>query len=128
MTGHKDGRPGSICFDSHDGFLCMFLVLDYHNGLYYCPTNVFTVDHSTTREHSCPTALMSSHLDPDTTDVRYSIPIPKAARISSNRTPPIYCHGLRFKPTSKAKQLESEPGSSDLVLPVFTNSISFHNM
>ena len=86
----------------------MFLVLDHHDGIYYCPMDMFTVDHSTIREHSCSTTLTLSHLDPDTTNIQYYIPTPKAAQISSDRTPPIYCRESWLKPMSKAKQLESK--------------------
>jgi hypothetical protein len=44
MTGFKDGTPGSIRFNSHDGLLAMSLTLDCKYGLYYCPTDVFTTD------------------------------------------------------------------------------------
>ena len=46
QTGYKDGRPGQIRFDSHDGLLTMKLDLDYRDGLYYCPTDVLTVNSS----------------------------------------------------------------------------------
>jgi hypothetical protein len=46
MTGYKDGRLGSLHFDSHDGLLHMLLNLECHDGLYYCLTDVFTIDHS----------------------------------------------------------------------------------
>jgi hypothetical protein len=44
QMGYKDGRPGCICFDSHDGILSMTLSLEYKDGLYCCPTDVYTVD------------------------------------------------------------------------------------
>lgn len=44
QTGFKHGRPGQICFDSHDGLLTMTIIPDFHDGLYYCPTDVLTVD------------------------------------------------------------------------------------
>jgi len=46
QTEFKDGRPGRLRFDSHDGLCTMQLDLDYREGLYYCPTDVFTVDRS----------------------------------------------------------------------------------
>ena len=49
MTGFKDGRPGSLCFNSHDGFLHMALALVCRDGLYYCPADVFTINHSPVR-------------------------------------------------------------------------------
>ncbi len=45
MTGYKDNWPGIICFDSQDGFISMSLQLVCCDGLYYCPTNVFTLGH-----------------------------------------------------------------------------------
>jgi hypothetical protein len=39
QTGYKDSRPGSIRFDSADGFLSMSLRLEYVDGLYYCTSN-----------------------------------------------------------------------------------------
>jgi hypothetical protein len=43
MTGYKDNRPGAICFNSHDGFISMIIHLVYRDGLYFCPTDVFTL-------------------------------------------------------------------------------------
>jgi hypothetical protein len=43
QTGHKDGSPGSIRFDSNSGLFSILLTLDYQDGLYYCPTEGFTV-------------------------------------------------------------------------------------
>jgi hypothetical protein len=40
QTGYKNNRPGTIHFDSADGFLTMLLTLKCHNGLYYCPTDI----------------------------------------------------------------------------------------
>jgi hypothetical protein len=49
MTGFKDSRPSSLRFDSHDGFLDMALALVCRDGLYYCPADVFTINHSPVR-------------------------------------------------------------------------------
>ncbi len=46
QTGFKDGHPGQIHFDSHDGLLTMRLDLDQCGGLYYCLTDVFIDDRS----------------------------------------------------------------------------------
>jgi hypothetical protein len=43
QMGHKDGSPGTICFDSDSGLLSFSMTLENKDGLYYCPTNVFTV-------------------------------------------------------------------------------------
>ena len=83
QTGFKDGRPGQIRFDSHDGLLTMRLDLDLCDGLYYCPTDVFTVDRSPIRG-------------------------PTAHRIATPLVPTITRRPSRFTPTSKAKQVESE--------------------
>jgi hypothetical protein len=37
--------PGRIRFTSKDGLLSMFFDLEYRDGLYYCSTDVFAVDH-----------------------------------------------------------------------------------
>jgi hypothetical protein len=45
QEGFKDpSLPGSICFTSHDGLLFMFFPLSCHDGLYYCNTDIYTVD------------------------------------------------------------------------------------
>ena len=61
----------------------MQLDLDYHDGLYYCLTNVFTVDCSPVRH-------------------------PGTHRIVSQPLPSTTRHPSRFSPTSKSKQVESE--------------------
>ena len=50
QTGFKDSCPGQICFNSHDGFVTMRLDLDCRDGLYYCQTDVFTVNRSPVRQ------------------------------------------------------------------------------
>jgi hypothetical protein len=84
QTGYKDGRPGCIRFDSHDGILSMTLSLEYKDGLYYCPTDVYTVD-------DCPLPPQKSSA------FRVAAPTPSTSRRSS-----------RFIPTSKGKLVESE--------------------
>jgi hypothetical protein len=49
QSGHKDGSPGTICFDSDSGLYSIAINLENRNGLYYCPTDVFTVDHDPVR-------------------------------------------------------------------------------
>jgi hypothetical protein len=44
QTGFKEGCPGRLRLDSHDSLSTMQLNLDYRDGLYYCPTDVFTVN------------------------------------------------------------------------------------
>jgi hypothetical protein len=49
QTGHKDGSPGTIRFDSDSGLYSISITLENHNDLYYCPTDVFTVDRDPVR-------------------------------------------------------------------------------
>ena len=86
QTGFKDGRPGQIRFDSHDGLVTMQLDLDFRDGLYYCPTDVFTVDRSPVRRHTPPAV--------------YRVAVPPAPNTARRPS--------RFAPTSKSKQVESE--------------------
>ena len=65
QTGFKDGCPGRLHFDSHDGLCTMQLNLDYHDGLYYCPTDVFTVDQSPVRHPATHRTVSQPH--PSTT-------------------------------------------------------------
>ena len=85
QTGYKDGRTGSIRFDHADGFLSMHLPLDYHDGLYYCTTDVLTVD-------------------PD----KPTVDSPKLLRVALPVTPSTLRRPSRYTPVSKSKQLESE--------------------
>jgi len=81
QTGYKDGRPGSIRFDSADGFLSMSLRLEYVDGLYYCTSDTYTIDPgSQLRVNRIAQPPPTSHL----------------------RQP------SRYHPTTKSKQLESE--------------------
>ena len=93
MMGYKDNRPGTIRFDSHDGFISMIINLVCRDGLYYCPTDVFTLG---TRPilPACTTSP--------------SFPVPKVCRVVSQPPPPILRWSLHFTPTSEARQLESE--------------------
>jgi hypothetical protein len=49
QTGHKDGSPGMIRFDSDKDLLSIAMTLVYRDGLYYCPTDIFTVDRNSVR-------------------------------------------------------------------------------
>jgi hypothetical protein len=60
QTGFKDGRPGSIRFDSDDGHTMMHINLDFHDGLYYCKNEAYTIVHPTT----CRT---TTHISPPST-------------------------------------------------------------
>jgi hypothetical protein len=45
QEGFKDRTiPGRIRFSSHDGLLNMCFQLECHNGLYFCSTNIYTVN------------------------------------------------------------------------------------
>jgi hypothetical protein len=46
QEGYKDPSvPGSICFTRHNGLVLMYFKLHCCDGLYYCLSNVYTVDH-----------------------------------------------------------------------------------
>jgi hypothetical protein len=44
QTGHKDGSPGTIRFNSDSGLYSISMTLEIRDVLYYCPMDVFTVD------------------------------------------------------------------------------------
>jgi hypothetical protein len=44
QTGHKGTDPGCICFSSNSGLYSITIALEKRDSLYYCPTDVFTVD------------------------------------------------------------------------------------
>jgi hypothetical protein len=44
QTGHKGTDPGCICFSSNSGLYYITIELEKHDGLYYCQTDVFTVN------------------------------------------------------------------------------------
>ena len=46
QTGHKDGTPSRLRFYSDSGLASMTLALEKRDGLYYAPTDVYTVDHN----------------------------------------------------------------------------------
>ncbi len=108
QEGFKDPTvPGCIKFSSHDGFLTMYFNLECHHGLYYCSTNMYTVNHDLVHIHCHQTAM-------DT-------PLPVEA--SDN---PLHHPASKFVPISRARQVESEvwalcfgsPGETQLdVLP-----------
>jgi hypothetical protein len=50
QEGHKHNRPGSICFTSKSGLYLIILSLEKHEGLYYCPTDMFTIS----LDSACP--------------------------------------------------------------------------
>ena len=97
MTGYKDNRLGVIRFNSHNGFIGMSILLVCHDGLYYCPTNVFTLGHCPVFPE-CVTPLHALHL----------ILVPKIQGVVNQPPPPVIRCSLRFFSTSKARQLKSE--------------------
>ncbi len=46
QEGHKGDAPESIWFTSNSGLYSITLELKKQDGLYYCPTDVYTVDHN----------------------------------------------------------------------------------
>jgi len=63
QTGHKDGSPGTIRFDSDSGLYSIAMSLENRDGLYYCPTDVFTMDRDPVR-CNIPTIRRAVVLDP----------------------------------------------------------------
>jgi hypothetical protein len=60
QTGHKDGSPGKVRFESESGLLSFTITLENRDGLYYCPSDVFTVEGDPSRGSSrkiCRTSL-----------------------------------------------------------------------
>jgi hypothetical protein len=90
QTGYRCGvsTPGCIRFDSHDGLLTMSMTLVLHDGLNYCPTDVYAVD---TMPASCFSPAVRHVASPATLQV--------PGKSHSHE---------RFIPASKAKQVESE--------------------
>ncbi len=90
----------SIRFDSHDGFMSMTMTLARKDGLYYCPTDMYTV-------HDAPAIWCSPMVCCIATRVNSAM---------SNASLPHWVR-LRFIPTTKAKQMESEVWLLRLGLP-----------
>ena len=90
QTGYRCGvsTPGCIRFDSHDGLLTMSMTLVLHDGLHYCPTDVYAVDTMPASRFSLAVRRVAC---PD------PLPVPGKSRSHE-----------RFIPASKAKQVESE--------------------
>jgi hypothetical protein len=76
---------GSIRFSSHDGLLNMCFQLECHHRLYYCSTNVYTVDHDPVHVRRMRATVVT--------------PLPNALP---------HCPKAKFVPVSRARQLESE--------------------
>jgi hypothetical protein len=93
QTGYRDGdgTPGSIRFDSHDGCVSMQMTLWMKDGLYYCPTDIYTV-------HDAPAIWCSP--------AAHQLTMP-LDNVVSPVAPP-HQRRSRFVPITKAKQMESE--------------------
>jgi hypothetical protein len=52
QTGHKDGSPGQVRFESESGLLAFTITLENKDGLYYCPSDVFTIEEDTSCQMS----------------------------------------------------------------------------
>jgi hypothetical protein len=89
QTGYRNGdsTPGHIRFDSYGGLLSMTMTLVYHEGLHYCATDAYTIDH--------------------TPATRYSPALNRIA-INVGDGPAKGSTCSHFVPTTKAKQVESE--------------------
>jgi hypothetical protein len=76
MTGYKDNRPGAIRFDSHDGFINMVMVIHLIclEGLYCCPTDIFTLGTRPTLPEYTTSPLL---------------PVPKVNRVVNQPPPPV---------------------------------------
>ncbi len=84
QTGYKDSWPGCVQFDSRNGLISMTLALNFKDGLYYCPTDVYTVN-----------------------DFPPPPPTPTAFCVAAP-TPSTLRQPSRFIPTSKGKLVELE--------------------
>ena len=102
QTGFKDGHPGQIRFDSHDGLVTMQLDLNYRGGLYYCPTDIFTVDKSPVHR----LAIIHSIDHPNPYPINTTTLL--VQRLWSQAPPVTLLRPSLFTPTSKSKQVESE--------------------
>jgi hypothetical protein len=85
QTGHKDGSPEHLRFFSDSGLARMSLVLKQRDGLYYAPTDVYTVDRS-------PVHPIAPHV----------------CRVLHPPTPSLRCPSPCYVPVSKSNQMELE--------------------
>jgi hypothetical protein len=83
QVGCKDPTtPGRLKFTSRDGHFSITFELEYREGLYYCTSDIYTLD-----------------ADPTPTQCHCTV-APKA--------PSVHCTPPKFSPTTKARQDESE--------------------
>ncbi len=87
QVGHCDDSPGSIPFTSNSGLFSISLSLKKHDGLYYCPTDVFTIA-------------------PD----KFYPEIPRINRVTLTKAPILLYvkRGRRYQPVAHSKLTESE--------------------
>ncbi len=52
QTGHKGGTPGKVWFERESCLLSFRITLENRDGLYYCPSDVFTVEDDPSRGSS----------------------------------------------------------------------------
>ncbi len=97
QTGYKDGCHGTIRFDSDNGFLTMRLNLAFKDGLYYCPTDVFTI---------CPALPL---VDPSYSPCPL---VPAAARIHQERRTATTRQPSQYQPTQRGNSSSQNSGSS----------------
>ncbi len=101
QSGYRNGNgtPGSIHFDSHDGFISMTMTLARKDGLYYCLMDMCTV------HDACAWCSPMVHCTATLVD-----------SVTSIASPPHWVWS-RFVPTTKAKQMESKVLLLHLGLP-----------
>jgi hypothetical protein len=85
QTGHKGADPRTIHFSSNSGLYSITIALKKQDGLYYCPTDVFTVDWDPVR--------------PPAPIIRRAIAPPPADR---------HCRSKCFTPVTHNRLTESE--------------------
>ena len=75
--------PGSLCFTSQDALLSMHFPLRYRDGLYYCDTDVYTVNRNPIQSTCARTNALPAQ-------------------------PQMHRPAPKFVPTTRARQIESE--------------------
>jgi hypothetical protein len=112
QDGFRDPTiPGSLRFTSHDGLLSMHFSLCYRNGLYYCDTEVYTVDRD-------PVRLTCACMNAIPTRPQTHRPAPKFAPTTHARLVESEVWALRFGSPNEG-QLNALPHHVDGVPLVF---------
>ncbi len=85
QTGHKDGSPGHLHFFGDSGLASMSLNLERRDGLYYAPTDVYTVDHNPV---CCATPRVRRVVNPPSSSLRRPkqshVPVTKSNQTESD--------------------------------------------